>query len=127
MLYIVEFGFFPMSNFSLSALVDRIYTAEQELLKYQDGVAVVVDQLAFLDAEIEVAIASNAELKNDQQRKAAKLEAQRDNYYVELKNSLIRAKKKVATAEIEVNYWRNLFSAKKLEARLEVYRLESVA
>jgi hypothetical protein len=116
-----------MSNFSLSALVDRIYTAEQELLKSQDGVAVVVDQLAFLDAEIEAAIASNPELKNDQQRKAAKLEAQRDNYYVEFKNSLISAKKNVAKAEIELNYWRNLFSAKKLEARLEIYRLEAVA
>lgn len=116
-----------MTSYSLSSLVDRIYTAEQELLKYQDKVAVVVDQLALFDAEIEVAIASNPELKNDQQRKAAKLEAQRDNYYVEHKNSLIRAKKKVSATEIEVNYWRNLFSAKKLEARLEVYRLESVA
>jgi hypothetical protein len=55
------------------------------------------------------------------------LEAQRDNYYVEQKNSLILAKKKVAIAEVEVNYSRNLFSAQKLEARLEVYRLESVA
>ena len=116
-----------MKNNSLSSLVDRIYTAEQELLKYQDGVAIIVDQLAFLDSEIEATIAGNTDLKNDQQRKAAKLEAQRDNYYVEQKNSLIRAKKKVATAEVEVNYWRNLFSAKKLEARLEVYRLESVA
>jgi hypothetical protein len=35
-------------NNSLSSLVDRIYTAEQDLLKYQDGVAIVADQLAFL-------------------------------------------------------------------------------
>ena len=116
-----------MTNQTLSTLVDSIFTAEQELLKCQDSVTVIADQLAMFDAEIEAAIAANSDLKNDQQRKAAKLEAQRENSYVELKNSLIRAKKKVGKAEIEVNYWRNLFSARKMETRLEISRLDAVA
>jgi hypothetical protein len=116
-----------MSNYTLSNLVDRIYTAEQELLRCQDAVAVVVDKLAVLDADIEAEIAGNSDFRNDQQRKAAKLEAQRDNLYVVQKNCLMEAKKKVTKAEIELNYWRNLFSAKKLEARLEILRLEAVA
>ncbi len=113
---------------TITALVEKIYAAEQELLDRQSEVAVAVDLVAALEAEIETAIAFSNDFKNEQQqRKAAKLDWQAGEKYTQRKNQLQEAKYQVAKTEIELGYWRNLFAVAKLELRLQTSKLEAAA
>ena len=115
------------SPFQLSKYPMMIHKAENRVLEIQESIAVVVDQLACHDAEIEKAIAKNESLKNEQQRKAYKLDAQREDDYVGLQTELKDLKFQLADAEIDLNLYRNQFSVAKIEARLEIAQLEQAA
>ena len=65
----------------LNNISQKIYKLEMEAIANLDQLAQAKIELARLDAEIESAIADNKELKNEQARKAAKLEARDGNEY----------------------------------------------
>ncbi|MEG3440163.1 hypothetical protein V0288_23740 [Pannus brasiliensis CCIBt3594] len=113
----MELKFFPQA----------IATAERDLLNRDQDLDVAIQALAFIESEIERAIAEDPELKNDQQRKAKRLEMQGDRSYTEARDSVKRAKHKKGLAEIKVNKTRNEFIVKKLEFRREIANLEAIA
>jgi hypothetical protein len=104
-----------------------IAKAEADVLSVQTEIAIVVDQLASRDADIEKAIATNEALKNDQQRKAFRIDSQREYDYIALQTDLKDLKFKQAKAEIDLNQLQNEFSVAKLEARLQIAHLEQIA
>jgi seryl-tRNA synthetase len=112
---------------NLTAYPRTIAKAEETVLAVQEEIAVVADQLACMDADIEKVITHDDTLKNEQQRKAYRIEAQRSEDYVSLQNALKNLKFKLAEQEIELNRIRNEFSVAKLEARLAIAQLEQAA
>jgi hypothetical protein len=111
----------------LSQYPRAIARAEEVVLNLQEQIAVVADQLACMDAGIEKAIARDESLKNEQQRKACRIEAQRSEDYVILQSELKDLKFQQGEKEIELTRLRNEFSVAKLEARLEIAQLEREA
>jgi hypothetical protein len=104
-----------------------IETRERKLLEVDRELDLAIRALAFIESEIERSIATDSELKNDQQRKAKRLELQSEPSYTEARDSVERAKNKKALAEIALNKIRNEFSVKKLETRREIASLEAIA
>ena len=72
-------------------------------------------------------IASNKELKNEQQRKTKRLELKQEPDYLQVKAALTEATEKRDREVIQLNLLRNQFSVAKLEARQAIANLESVA
>jgi hypothetical protein len=100
---------------------------EEKILVVSREVEIQTELLSFMDGEIETAIASDPQLKNEQQRKAKRLELQQQPDYLAAKSSLKEAKEQQARLAIMLNLLRNQFSAAKLEARLQIAQLEAVA
>ncbi len=105
----------------------KIAKAETKILNLDRQVTIYKEQLSFMDGEIETAIASNKDLKNEQQRKTKRLELKQEPDYLQAKASLTEATEKRDKAQIELNLLRNQFSVAKLEARQEIANLEAVA
>ena len=80
-----------------------------------------------MDGEIELKIAFNKELKNEQQRKTKRLELKQEPDYLQVKAALTEATEKRDREVIQLNLLRNQFSVAKLEARQAIANLESVA
>jgi len=91
----------------------KIRTAQQDL----DGYT----------ADIEQAIATDPELKNDQQRKAKRLELMRDTKYTMLVNALADGIERRTRLEIELQLQRSEFSVRKLEYRDHIASKEAAA
>jgi hypothetical protein len=106
---------------------NAIETAERALLKADRELDLAIQALAFAESEIERAIATDPDLKNDQQRKAKRLDLQGEPSYSESRDSVARAKNKKALAEIKLNKFRNEFTVRKLELRREIANLEASA
>jgi hypothetical protein len=104
-----------------------IETRERNRLKAERELDLAIGALTFIESEIERAIATDSELKNDQQRKARRLELQSEPSYTEARESVERAKNKKALAEITLNKIRNEFTVKKLEIRERIANLEASA
>jgi hypothetical protein len=85
------------------------------------------EQLSFMDADIEAEIASNKELKNEQQRKTKRLELKQEPDYLQVKAALTEATEKRDFELIQLNLLRNQFSVAKLETRQAIANLEAVA
>lgn len=80
--------------------------------------------LAALDWQIEQAIAHDPNLKNDQQRKAQRLEQQNTASYLKARENVWEAEAKLEAAQIELTYLRDTFRLEILEARERIARLE---
>ncbi len=110
----------------LSEYPEAIAQAEAKLLKLNQEIEIQSQLLSYLDTEIEKNIASNKDLKNDQQRKCKRLELQQEQDYLEIKTNLKEAKDDKDEQLIKLNLIRNQFSVAKLEAKLQIAQLELV-
>lgn len=81
--------------------------------------------LAALDWQIEQAIAHDPDLKNDQQRRARRLEQQNTASYLKAREAVRKAEAKLEAAQIELTYLRDTFRIEILETRERIARLES--
>jgi hypothetical protein len=111
----------------LSQYPKAIASLEETLLQASLNVEIYGEHLSFMDAEIEIEIACDGDLKNDQMRKAKRLELQQQPDYLDAKTRLKDAKVQRERLSIELNQTRNEFSVAKLEARNAIANLEAVA
>ncbi|MGK7895079.1 MAG: hypothetical protein AB4372_16025 [Xenococcus sp. (in: cyanobacteria)] len=116
-----------MTNLKLNQFPNKIAEAETKILGLAHQVTIHKENLSFMDGEIELAIAFNKELKNEQQRKTKRLELKQEPDYLQAKASLTEATEKRDKAQIELNLIRNQFSVAKLEMRQKIANLEAVA
>jgi len=115
------------SEFShLDNLVNEIYSIEQDLRKAKIELTGLEDSLDLYKFEVEKAIADDATLKNDNQRKAKRLELQNKPDYSQMITSIVKAKDKINHLEIELNLSNNRFSVAKLRSRHEIANLEKL-
>lgn len=113
------------SEFShLDNLVNEIYSIEQDLRKAKIELTGLEDSLDLYKFEVEKAIASDDTLKNDNQRKAKRLELQNKPDYSQMIANIVKAKDKINHLEIELNLSNNRFSVAKLRSRHEIANLE---
>ena len=105
----------------------NISKVETEILNINCTVTIHKEQLSFMDAEIEIAIASSEELKNEQQRKAERIKLKQLPDYLQTKSALTKVTERRDKALIQLNLLRNQFSVAKLEARAAIINLEGVA
>ncbi len=113
------------SEFShLDNLVNEIYSIEQDLRKAKVELTGLEDSLDLYKFEVEKAIADDATLKNDNQRKAKRLELQNKPDYSQMIANILKAKDKINHLEIELNLSNNRFSVAKLRSRHEIANLE---
>jgi hypothetical protein len=115
------------SEFShLNNLVNEIYSIEQDLRKAKIELTGLEDSLDLYKFEVEKAIASDDTLKNDNQRKAKRLELQNKPDYSQMITSIVKAKDKINHLEIELNLSNNRFSVAKLRSRHEIANLSKL-
>jgi FMN phosphatase YigB (HAD superfamily) len=115
------------SEFShLDNLVNEIYSIEQDLRKAKIELTGLEDSLDLYKFEVEKAIASDDTLKNDNQRKAKRLELQNKPDYSQMIASIVKAKDKINHLEIELNLSNNRFSVAKLRSRHEIANLSKM-
>ena len=115
------------SEFShLDNLVNEIYSIEQDLRKAKIELTGLEDSLDLYKFEVEKAIADDTTLKNDNQRKAKRLELQNKPDYSQMITSIVKAKDKINHLEIELNLSNNRFSVAKLRSRHEIANLEKL-
>ena len=105
----------------------RIASLEKKLLKLNQQIETQLEILGYLDGDIETAIAANCELRNEQQRRAKRLELQQKPDYLDLLRNIRAAKEERELWVIELNRVKNFFAVLKLETRLQIASLESVA
>ena len=115
------------SEFShLDNLVSEIYSIEQNLRKAKIELTGLEDSLDLYKFEVEKAIASDDTLKNDNQRKAKRLELQNKPDYSQMIANILKAKDKINHLEIELNLSNNRFSVAKLRSRFEIANLSKL-
>ena len=105
----------------------NISKVETKILNLNCTVTIHKEQLSFMDAEIEIAIATSENLKNEQQRKAERIKLKQLPDYLQTKSTLAEVTEKRDKALIELNLLRNQFSVAKLEFRANIANLEAVA
>ena len=76
---------------------------EQDLRKAKVELTGLEDSLDLYKFEVEKAIADDATLKNDNQRKAKRLELQNKPDYSQMVANILKAKDKINHLEIELN------------------------
>jgi hypothetical protein len=107
---------------------ELIARAEKKLLLCERQLEMEAERLNFLNAEIEkVILGEAAGLKNEQQRKARRLELQGEPDYLGARRELAEAREARDQQTIEVNRLRNEFSVVKLVLRREIAAIEAVA
>lgn len=111
----------------LNQYPQAIAKVEESLLNTTLDLECWQEELYFLNGEIELAIACDADLKNEQMRKAKRLELQQQPDYLQIKNKVKEAKINRDRLQIQVDLLRNQFSVAKLEARLRAASLEAAA
>ena len=111
----------------LNEYPQAIALLEEKILVVTREVEIQTELLSFMDGEIETAIAFDSQLKNEQHRKAKRLEIQQQPDYLAAKSSLKAAKEQQVRLAIKLNLLRNQFSVARLEARLQIASLEAVA
>lgn len=116
-----------MNQLKLNQYPKAIACLEESLLQASLNVEIYSEQLSFMDADIEAVIASDNALKNEQNRKAKRLEMQQQPDCLEVKANLKAAKEERSRLAIRLNLLHNQFSVAKLEARLQIAQLEAVA
>ena len=114
----------PSEFSNLENLVNKIYSLEQDLRTAKIELAGLEDSMDLYKFEVEKAIASDDTLKNDNQRKAKRLELQNKPDYSQMITSIVKAKDKINHLEIELNLSNNRFSVAKLRSRHEIANLE---
>ncbi|NJK28781.1 MAG: hypothetical protein HC940_00855 [Acaryochloris sp. SU_5_25] len=102
-----------------------IASAERQLLRLNRKIRKTQTHLEQLSAEIEIAIATDPDLRNDQQRKAKRLELFSGNRdYLNTQTILNTYSDRRCALEINLQLLRNQFSVAKLEMRHAIARQE---
>ncbi len=83
------------------------------------------DLKAMLDAHFEKKIAENKDLKNEQQRKAKRLELREEKDYLAKIHKIASIENEIAKERIELEYLRNCFSVFRLNKRMVIAELET--
>lgn len=113
--------------YHLKEYPSKIAEVETKILNLDREVNIYKEQLSFIDADIEAAIASDKELKNEQHRKTRRLALKQEPDYLQVKAALIEATEKRDKEVIQLNLLRNQFSVVKLEIRQKIAQLEAAA
>lgn len=113
--------------YHLKEYPNMIAEVETKILNLEREVNIYKEQLSFMDADIEAEIASDKELKNEQQRKTKRLELKQEPDYLRTKAALTKATEKRDREVIQLNLLRNQFSVAKLEMRQAIASQEAVA
>lgn len=111
----------------LAKLPNEIAKAAKEARLLSDQLLILKDSLAMIDAENAAAIVADGELKNDQARRAKKLELERDPDYVDLLTQIREMSRLIDLRTIEHQRLRDEFSATKLMAQLDISRFDLAA
>jgi hypothetical protein len=90
---------------------------QRELLRADQHVRRLQEVLNHLTADIDTTIAFDAELRNDAQRKAKRLELMKSAEYRRAANNLLIAQDNRSEIDIDLALLRNQFSVLKLEMR----------
>ncbi|MBE9178627.1 hypothetical protein IQ268_08650 [Oculatella sp. LEGE 06141] len=109
---------------NLSNYPEAIAQSQFQLLLAERTVRRLQEQLTRLTAKIDSAIAFDADLKNDAQRKAKRTELLESPEYLEVAEVYQAAKDKHAEMEIELQLLLNRFSVAKLEQRHAIAIME---
>lgn len=104
----------------LNEYPQQIYQQQLKIHHWEQQIEIHTEQLMFMDADIENAIALDKDLKNDQQRKAKRLEMQQHPDYLQIKTQLKEAKEKRILESIYLDLMCNQFSVLKLEERRKI-------
>lgn len=107
---------------ALSEYPAAIMTVDKRLLELQQKLRVVEAALQEQDFAVETAIAFNPELKNEAQRKAAKMDLQQTAEYKTAVKQCREVQDQITEAEIELRFLRNCFTVAKLEAEQAMSR-----
>lgn len=104
-----------------------IHDLQMKIWRLDSKIVQAQRDLDIYTANIEQAIATDPELKNDQQRKAKRLELMQDSKYVVLSDALTDGTRRRSKLEIELQLKRNEFSVRKLEYRDHIATKEVAA
>jgi len=104
-----------------------IYDQEMRVLSSRDEVYRGKTELARFDASIESAIAADGDLKNEQQRKAARLKAREQDAYKALVDAIREGEHQAEMQQVDLNRLRNEFAVSKLQAREAIAKMEAVS
>jgi multidrug resistance efflux pump len=100
---------------------------ERRLLRTSKSIRRCQSHLEQLHTAIEQAIAADLDLKNEQQRKAKRLELLNGNDYLSAQRILQTYSDSRASLEINLSLLRNQFTVAKLEIRQAVAQAEAIA
>ena len=100
---------------------------ELKILNASCQLEIQTEHISFMDGEIEVEIASNSSLTNEQHRQAKRLELRQQPDYLESLAKLKAIKEQREKLTIKLNQLRNEFSVAKLETRMTIAQLEAAA
>lgn len=109
----------------LTEFPDAIASFETKLFYQSRQIRTLQAAVIQADAEIDEAIAFDATLKNDAQRKSVRLKLQANSDYQKLANQLQEALDDRTLIEIELTKIQNLFAISKLEARFDAAIIEA--
>lgn len=113
-----------MIEFQLGDYPDAIASFEIKLHYQNRQIATLQAAIVSIEAEADGAVAFDATLKNDAQRKAKRTELLSETFYQKCTADLNEALDRRSDVQIELDRLRNLFAVAKLEKRQEIARLE---
>ena len=87
----------------------------------------VEERIAYFDCELELDIATNTDLRNEQMRKAFKIKTQQESdEYLELQAELEKAEKREIKTLISLERHKREYSVLKLEKREAIARMQEL-
>lgn len=110
---------------NLADFPDAIASYETKLHYQNRQISTLLAAIAEIEAETDGVIAFDANLKNDMQRKAKRVELLNESFYKKCTADLNEAIDRRSDVQIELDRLRNLFAIAKLDRRHAVARLEA--
>lgn len=105
---------------------EQIFHLQTQLVKQESAIATVQGSIKAYEAYVEVAIACDDTLKNDQQRKAKKLEMEAGSEELRAwRRELGELQHQRGLKQAELEYARNLFACWKLAERRAIAEMEA--
>jgi len=108
----------------LSKYPKTIADTSRMILELEGDLRLYQSRVGELDCQIEKFIADDASLKNEQQRKARRLDLTKRSDYCEAVNQLQEVKVRIEALRIDLQFYRDSFRVALLEARERIASLE---
>ncbi len=107
---------------------EQIFQLQNDLLELERAIAATQDSIKAYEAYVECCIACDDTLKNEQQRKAKKLELERGNEeMITWRSQVSDLLHQRGLRQAELEYARNLFTCWKLSERWAIAQIELAA